>query len=41
MSQNFRVCTRLYDAGHELSADMLAEVNRWVMAEIYGKPAVA
>ncbi|MBI5758888.1 MAG: hypothetical protein HZA46_10265 [Planctomycetales bacterium] len=30
-----RVCTRFYDAGHELSADMLTEVNRWVMAEMY------
>lgn len=36
-----RVCTRFYDAGHELSADMLTEVNRWVMAEMYGKSAVA
>lgn len=36
-----RVCTRFYDAGPELSADMLAELNRWVMAEMYEKSAVA
>jgi predicted esterase len=37
-----RVCTRFYDAGPELSADMLAELNRWVMAEMYSrKPAIA
>lgn len=30
-----RVCTRLYEGGHELTPGMLTEVDRWVMQEIF------
>lgn len=30
-----RVCTRLYEGGHELHPAMLTEIDRWVMQEIF------
>jgi phospholipase/carboxylesterase len=29
-----RVCTRIYDAGHQLTRPMLLDIDRWVMQEI-------
>jgi phospholipase/carboxylesterase len=39
-SAGLRVCTRLYDARHEIIREMLNDVDRWVMQEIY-QPGVA
>ncbi len=39
-SAGLRVCTRTYDADHEITRSMLTELDRWVMREIY-QPAVA
>jgi predicted esterase len=29
-----RVCTRVYDASHQLTKPMLTDIDRWVMQEV-------
>lgn len=30
-----KVCTRIHDAGHQVTRPMLREIDRWIMQEIY------
>ena len=36
-----RVCTRVYEAGHEVTRPMLSDIDRWVMKSIYEPQPVA